>query len=262
MAKACGGGYRFGNRYWRCWESKGHGSMNLIDAFRESCDTYYYQVGLIIGMDIINSTAREFGFGEPTGIDLENERTGELIDSASYNHRFRKRGWKWTRGLVLNLSIGQGQIATPLQLANYAAGLGNGKVIYRPHFIREVRDRSGRAVSRPDPEVLHTLSMTEEQHQVMLKAMEAVVNAPHGTGGRARVPGVVVGGKTGSAENPHGGLTHALFIGVAPLYEPELAVAVVLENVGHGGSLAAPIAGEIFRHYFRRKMAGTQQQVL
>lgn len=262
MAKACVSGYRFGNRTWKCWTDRGHGSMNLFDAFRESCDVYYYQVGLIIGMDIINQTAREFGFGEPTGIDLENERTGELIDSASYNHRFRKRGWKWTRGLVLNLSIGQGQIVTPLQLANYAAGLGNGKAIYRPHFIREVRDRSGKVVSRPEQEVLHTLSWSEEQHQTMLKALEEVVQAPHGTGGRAKVPNVLVGGKTGSAENPHGGLTHALFIGFAPLHQPELAVAVVLENVGHGGSLAAPIAGEILRHYFRRKMAGEKQQVL
>lgn len=260
MAKSCRGGYRFGNRTWRCWEETGkHGSMNLFDAFRESCDVYYYQVGLIIGMDIINQTARDFGFGAPTGIDLEAERTGELIDSASYNHRFRKRGWKWTRGLVLNLSIGQGQIATPLQLANYAAGLGNGKVIYKPHLIKEVRDRAGNALVKPQPEVLHTLGLTEEQHQIILKAMEQVVNAPHGTGGRARVPDVVVGGKTGSAENPHGGLTHALFIGVAPLYQPELAVAVVLENVGHGGSLAAPIAGEILRHYFRRKVAGEKQ---
>jgi penicillin-binding protein 2 len=73
---------------------------------------------------------------------------------------------------------------------------------------------------------------------------------------------VIVGGKTGSAENPHGGKTHALFIGVAPLYQPELAIAVVLENVGHGGSIAAPIAGAIFREYFKRKMAGEKQQVL
>lgn len=262
MSKSCGGGYRFGNRTWRCWEARGHGSMNMFDAFRESCDVYYYQVGLIIGMDIINQTARDFGFGAATGIDLEAERSGELIDSASYNYRFRKRGWKWTRGLVLNLSIGQGQISTPLQLANFAAGLGNGTVIFKPHFIKEVRDRSGHTLASPQPEVLHNLGLTGDQHLAILKAMEQVVNAPHGTGGRARVPDVVVGGKTGSAENPHGGLTHALFIGVAPLYQPELAIAVVLENVGHGGSLAAPIAGEILRHYFRRKMAGEKQQVL
>jgi penicillin-binding protein 2 len=262
MAKACLGGYRFGNRFWRCWDPKGHGSLAMIDAFTESCDAYYYQEGLVIGMDIINKVAREFGFGDTTGIDVDEERSGMLVDSASYTKKFHRRGWTWTRGLVLNLSIGQGQIATPLQLANYAAGLGNGKYLFKPHLIKEVRDRAGNTLQKYQPEVLHELSMTEEQHQVMLKAMEAVVNSAHGTGGRARLPDVIVGGKTGSAENPHGGKTHALFIGVAPLYQPELAIAVVLENVGHGGSIAAPIAGAIFREYFKRKMAGEKQQVL
>jgi penicillin-binding protein 2 len=259
MARSCTGGYRFGNRVWRCWDPKGHGSMSMIDAFTESCDVYYYQVGLIIGMDIINKVARDFGFGDTTGIDLDEERSGMLVDSASYTKKFKRRGWTWTRGLVLNLSIGQGQIVTPLQLANYAAGLGNGKYVYRPHFVREIRDREGNTVKRYQPEVLHELSMTPEEQQVMLKAMESVVNSPRGTGGRARMSDVIVGGKTGSAENPHGGKTHALFIGVAPLYQPELAIAVVLENVGHGGSLAAPIAGSIFREYFKRKMAGAKQ---
>ena len=262
MAKPCLGGYRFGNRFWRCWDPKGHGSLAMIDAFTESCDAYYYQVGLVIGMDIINRVATEFGFGDTTGIDVDEERSGMLVDSASYTKRFHKRGWTWTRGLVLNLSIGQGQIATPLQLANYAAGLGNGKYLFRPHFIKEIRDRAGNTVEKYQPQVLHELDMTQEQHEIILKAMESVVNSPKGTGGRARLTDVIVGGKTGSAENPHGGKTHALFIGVAPLYQPELAIAVVLENVGHGGSVAAPIAGAIFREYFKRKMAGEKQQVL
>lgn len=259
MPKPCTGGYRFGNRTWRCWDPRGHGAMDMIDAFMESCDVYYYQVGLEIGMDPINRVAREFGLGETTGVDLDEERSGMLVDSASYTTRFKKRGWRWTRGLVLNLSIGQGQLATPLQLANYTAGLVNGKVLYRPHLLKEVRDKAGNVVEKYQPEVLHRLDMTAAQQEVVLKAMEAVVNAPRGTGGRARLPDVLVGGKTGSAENPHGGKTHALFIGAAPLYQPELAIAVVLENAGHGGSNAAPIAGAIFREYFKRKMAGTQQ---
>jgi penicillin-binding protein 2 len=262
MSKSCTGGYRFGNRVWHCWDLKGHGSLSLIDAFTQSCDSYYYQVGLIIGMDIINKVAGQFGFGKHTGIEIDDERSGELIDSASYSRKFKRRGWHWTRGLVLNLSIGQGQIVTPLQLANYAAGMGNGNVIYKPHFIREIRDREGETVVHYEPEILSKLNLSPLQRETILKALESVVNSPRGTGGRAKVEGVIVGGKTGSAENPHGGKTHALFVGVAPLYQPELAIAVVLENVGHGGSFAAPIAGEIFRHYFRRKMAGEKQQVL
>ena len=262
MTRGCVGGYRFGNRFWRCWEPKGHGYLKLIDAFTQSCDAYYYQAGLIIGMDIINKVAREFGFGGHTGIDIDEDRSGELVDSASYMRKYKKRGWTWTRGLVLNLSIGQGQIATPLQLANYACGLGNGKVIYKPHFIKEIQNREGKTLVQYHSEILSKLSLTDEQHAIMLKAMESVVDGSHGTGGRAKVPGIIVGGKTGSAENPHGGKTHALFIGVAPLYQPELAIAVVLENVGHGGSFAAPIAGEIFKHYFKRKMVGEKQQIL
>ena len=262
MPKACVGGYRFGNRFWKCWNPKGHGSVNLIDAFTESCDAYYYQTGLIIGMEIINSVAREFGLGAKTGIDLDEERMGELIDSAGYTRKFKRRGWTWTRGLVLNLSIGQGQITTPLQLANYAAGLANGKYLYRPHLMKEIRDRRGNVLQRREPEVISVLQISDEDHAAILRAMDQVVNDPRGTGGRAKVEGVIVGGKTGSAENPHGGKTHALFIGAAPLYQPELAIAVVLENVGHGGTFAAPIAGEIFKRYFRRKMAGEKQQVL
>ncbi len=259
MPKNCTGGYRFGNRVWRCWDPKGHGSLSMIDAFTESCDVYYYQMGLTIGMDIINHVATEFGIGDTTGIDLDDERSGMLVDSASYTRKFKRRGWSWTRGLVLNLSIGQGQIATPLQLANYAAGLGNGKYLYKPHLFKEVRDRAGNLIKRCNPEILHALDLTDAQHEIVLKAMDAVVNSPRGTGGRARLVDVVVGGKTGSAENPHGGKTHALFIGVAPLYQPELAIAVVLENVGHGGTFAAPIAGAIFREYFKRKQARAQQ---
>jgi penicillin-binding protein 2 len=249
MTRSCTGGYRFGNRVWKCWEHKGHGYTNAITAFTHSCDVYYYQVGLIAGMNRINNVARRLGFGAPTGIDLEDDRSGLLMDSATYTRMYGKRGWRWTPGLILNLSIGQGQIATPLQLADYAAGLANGDAIYRPHFLREVRDVRGRLVSQSRPEVLHKVALSRAEHELITKSLSEVVNGAGGTGGRARVPGVWVGGKTGSAENPHGALTHALFIGVAPLDAPRIVVAVVLENAGHGGSMAAPIAGAIIRRH-------------
>jgi penicillin-binding protein 2 len=249
MPRACNGGYRFGNRVWKCWEHKGHGFTNAVTAFTQSCDVYYYQVGLTAGMDRINSVARRLGFGEPTGIDLEDDRSGLLMDSTTYERMYGRRGWRWTPGLILNLSIGQGQIVTPLQLADYAAGLANGNVIYRPHFLREVRDVRGRLVTRSKPEVQHQVNLTPSEHELILKSLSEVVNGAGGTGARARVPGVWVGGKTGSAENPHGSQTHALFIGVAPLDAPRIVVAVVIENAGHGGSIAAPIAGAIIRRH-------------
>ncbi len=250
MPRSCVGGYRFGNRTWRCWDHKGHGYTNAVSAFMQSCDVYYYQVGLMVGLGRINDVARRFGFGAKTGVDLDDERSGLLMDSAVYVERFSKRGWRWPRGMILNLSIGQGQIATPIQLANYAAGMANGHAIYRPHFLREVRDPKGHLILRAKTELLHDLKLSPAEHELIIKSLSEVVNGSHGTGSRAKVPGVWVGGKTGSAENPHGDLTHALFIGAAPLDNPRIAIAVVMENVGHGGSNAAPIAGAIMKRFF------------
>ena len=249
MPRACNGGFQFGNRRWRCWDPKGHGHTNAITAHIVSCDVYYYQVGLLIGMDRINKVARRFGFGQKTGIDLEDDRSGLLMDSATYERMYARRGWRWTRGLVLNLSIGQGQIATPLQLANYVSGLANGDVIYRPRFLREVRDPKGHLVQAARPEVLHRVDLDSAEHAMVLEALSGVVNAERGTGRRARVPGVHVGGKSGSAENPHGDVTHALFVAAAPLENPRIAVAVVLENAGSGGAMAAPIAGALIKRH-------------
>jgi penicillin-binding protein 2 len=256
MPKACRGGYRFGNRVWRCWDEKGHGFLDVLSAFTQSCDVYYYQAGLQLGMDRINSMARRFGLGSESGIDLDDERAGLLMDSALYTARFRKRGWRWSRGLILNLSIGQGQIVTPLQLANYAAGMAHGRVVYRPRLLREVRDAEGFVTLRGQPQVLKEVGLSPDEHAAILKAMEMVVNSPKGTGGRARMSDILVGGKTGSAENPHGEKTHALFICAAPLDNPRIVVAVVLENVGHGGSMAAPIAGALLKRFFGRDARG------
>ncbi|MFC1585654.1 penicillin-binding protein 2 [Fibrobacterota bacterium] len=254
--KSCRGGYQFGNRFWKCWKISGHGRMDFYGAFRQSCDTYYYQAGLLLGMEAINEMAGRFGFGENTGIDLVTEKSGVLMDSAFYEKKFKAKGWKWTRGLILNLSIGQGQMATPLQLANYAAGLGNGKVIYRPHLVQAVQDSKGHVLMRYEPQILRELNISPEHHKVILEGMRQVLE-PGGTGGRARVKNVVVGGKTGSSQNTTGEKTHALFIAIAPLHEPEIAIAVVVENAGHGGSVAAPIAGKILDFYFYRERRGS-----
>ena len=213
-------------------------------------------------MDIINQTARDFGFGQPTGIDLEAERTGELIDSASYNHRFRKRGGTGPGAWCSTFPSARARSPRPCSSPITRPGLGNGKYIFKPHFIKEVRDRAGNVVASHQPEVLHELNMTEEQHQAMLKAMEAVVTRPTERAAGRACRTWWWAARPARPRTPTAGKTHALFIGVAPLYQPELAIAVVFENVGHGGSLAAPIAGAIFRHYFKRKMAGEKQQVL
>lgn len=251
LPAGCTGGYRFGARYQRCWKPEGHGHVNVIGAMEQSCDVYYYQLGLMINMPIINQVALDLGLGNRTGIDLPNEKKGYLVDSASHENRHKRLRWKWARGLILNLAIGQGQLATPLQIANMAAGIGNGRNLYRPHLLKEIIDpRSGKVVGYPESTLVRRLPFPAEHVQILHEAMDSVVNGAHGTARSCRLPGIRVGGKTGSAENPHGEHTHALFAGVAPMEAPEIAVGVVIENAGHGGSVAAPIAAKVLRRYF------------
>jgi penicillin-binding protein 2 len=147
----------------------------------------------------------------------------------------------------LNFAIGQGQVVTPIQLANYTAGLGNGYVLYRPHLRLYSPDSAGGKGAAP-VDTLDRIRLQDATRTMIREALKAVME-PGGTGGWARVPGVNVGGKTGTAQNPQGE-DHALFIAVAPLEAPRIAVAVVVENAGHGGSVAAPIAGKILRTFF------------
>jgi penicillin-binding protein 2 len=129
-------------------------------------------------------------------------------------------------------------------------GMADGHVIYRPRLLREVREARGHLVTRSEASVLHEVGLDDAERELLRKSLSEVVNGEKGTGWRARVPGVWVGGKTGSAQNPHGDVTHAIFVGAAPLDDPRIAVAIVLENAGGGGAVAAPIAGALMRRFF------------
>jgi len=249
--KTCLGGYRFGNRYAKCWLARGHGVLNVVGALRESCDVFFYQLGLDVGNRRIGEIGRRFGLGSALGVDIPGERSGLLIDSATYEKWFERRGWKWSSGEILNIAIGQGALlVTPLQQAAMAGSIAWGRGLYKPHFLKEVRNSEGEVLRKFVPEKISDGKISDRARELVLKGMDEVVNSPHGTGRRAIVPGVKVGGKTGSAENPHGDKTHAWFAAVAPLEAPEIAVAVVLENAGGGGAQAAPIAQKILNAYF------------
>jgi len=238
MPVSCGGGYTFGNRFYKCWNHKGHGSLALTAALAQSCDVYYYQLGLRLGVDKLATWAQKIGLGAKTGIDLPQERSG-LIPTSAYFDRHRGAG-RWTKGVTLNLAIGQGEdLVTPLQLAMIAATVASRGRVARPHVVEEIVDPAsgaGRGVSPPPKVALH---LPTETWDALATAMEQVVAA--GTGGAAKVPGVRVGGKTGTAQTSNGN-DHALFICYAPIEAPTIAIAVVVENGGHGGSTAAPIA--------------------
>ncbi|MFP4013223.1 MAG: penicillin-binding protein 2 [Chitinispirillaceae bacterium] len=255
MPVPCRGRYRFGNRVARCWKASGHGNVNYISAMQQSCNIYFYQLGPRVGDELINHYARMFCLGQITGIDLPGEKEGYLSGEEAYNKRFAKRGWRWTQGLVLDLAIGQQQVLTPLQLALMIGGMGNGESIYQPHVLKEERSGDGSVVSRRSPSVLSSLNVDDSSMEITREAIGAVVK-PGGTGWRAGVEGIPVGGKTGSAQNPHGDLSHALFVGVAPLDNPVIAIAVVVENAGGGGAVAAPVGGEVLRYFFSQTEQG------
>lgn len=252
---ACRGGFHFGARYQRCWQEKPpyHGSLDMIGALTQSCDVYYYQLGLHLDMGPINQVGSSLGLGSRTGIDLPNEKSGLLVDSAIHERRNKRLGWKWARGLILNLAIGQGELVTPLQLATMIGGVANGHEVMRPHLLQAVLDPETNQILRTgERKVLHKLDWSEGTRESIHEALDSVINGRRGTGHSAQLPGIRVGGKTGSAENPHGDKTHALFVCAAPLDEPEIAIGIILENAGHGGSMAGPIAGKILKAYFQK----------
>ncbi len=255
MPVGCAGSYRFGSRVAKCWNPRGHGSTNMISALQGSCNVYFYQLGLRVGDEVINKYAKMFALGQVTGIDLPGEKKGYLSGEEEYNKRFASRNWHWTQGLVLDLAIGQQQVLTPLQLALMVGGIGAGSYIYQPHLLKEERNSEGMVVNQRRPVVMNALTVDKAVFDVVHEGMAAVVN-PGGTGSRAAVPGIQVGGKTGSAQNPHGKLSHALFVACAPLDDPVIAMVVVVENAGGGGAVAAPIAGAVLRYYFSQTEEG------
>jgi penicillin-binding protein 2 len=259
--KPCFGGFQFGRRYQRCWKPEGHGSMNVIDALRESCDTYFYQAALETDMAPINEVSRRFGLGDTLGIDLPGEKRGLLMDSITYVKRFKRLGWQWSRGQILNLAIGQGQLVTPLQQAVMFGAIASGKGVYKPHFMKEVRSHDGKVVQKYKPLKIKEGNLRGETRAILMQAMDEVVNSPRGTGKRAAVKDIRVGGKTGSAENPQGDVTHAWFAAVAPLENPTIALAIIMENAGGGGAMAGPIAGKILNAYFYEDSLRTKLRV-
>ena len=240
----CTGGFRFGDRVFK--DLHVHGSVNIVEAIQRSCNVFFYQLILKVGFDKWTEYGHRFGFGQATGTDTGEETTGLLPSAAYYDTRYGKG--KWTQGFLVSLAIGQGELGvSPLQMARYAAALANGGTLVQPHAVQFIRNKSTNKIE----EVPHTSSAVGLSPHVMAlirEGMQRVVHAPGGTGGLARIPGVISGGKTGTAENPHGE-DHAWYVGFAPFESPKIAVAVMLENSGFGGTKAAPVAGLLMEKY-------------
>ena len=240
---SCNGGFWFGGRRFACWDHRGHGSVDLVTALELSCDVYFYQLGLQLGLDHLQNTARALGLGEKTGIDLPAETRGLVPTEAYYDKHFKSG--HWPRGVLLNLGIGQGELlASPLQLALMTAVVANGGHPLRPHVVQSIQGVPEFKVDRPvEPGIETDPAVWEAVHEGMRRVVDA------GTAKAARVPGIVVAGKTGTAQNPHG-KDHALFVCYAPADHPTIAIAMVAENMGHGGVICAPLVGQVLRRIF------------
>lgn len=260
----CGGGYQLGSRRWRCHKESGHGLVHARQAMQWSCDTYFYKVSDSIGIDAIASVGKSLGLGSVTSLGVAAEVPGVMPDT-EYHNRVTPGGY--TRGMALNTAIGQGDVnVTPLQLAVVYAAIGNGGRVYQPQVVERVETPEGEVVEQFGPRLVREIEMTPEQHAVLLDALKAVVNEPGGTAFRSRLADVTVAGKTGTAQVSRLGAVrlkkeqmsywerdHAWFTAFAPAEDPEIAVVVLNEHGGHGGSDAAPAAMAVIKKYFELK---------
>lgn len=261
----CPGYFRLGRRTYRCWKRGGHGDVDLIESLRQSCDVYYYQLGIELGIDTIARYAKAFGLGQPTGIRLANEKAG-LIPTMAWKEK--AVGERWMKGETVSASIGQGfNLVSPLQLAVAYAAIANGGTLYVPRLVKRLETWQGELVEEIAVEKRGEVELPPEVLAKVREGLTAVVMDRGGTGGRARIPGTTVAGKTGTTqvvalervkdmedeEIPMRWRDHALFVAFAPAEAPEIVVAVVIEHAGRGGgAAAAPVAQAVMARYFEK----------
>ena len=239
MDVPCRGGYQFGSRWFGCHAV--HGWATLQDAIITSCDTYFYQVGLRLGLEELTRFGTAWQFAEKTGIDLPNETDGHFPSSAAWYDEHYGEG-RWGSGVVLNLAIGQGEIAvTPLKMAQFVAAVVNGGAMVRPHLMQ----------SDAPPEVVARLPLSRAQFALLNASLSGVVNDWRGTAySRAHFMPLryTIGGKSGTTEHSGEGKPHGWFVAVGPMENPEIVVAILVEE-GGSGSGQSPIAIDLVQTY-------------
>ena len=256
----CPGAYKFGDREYRCWKKGGHGSVNIDRAIAESCDVFFYQVGLRLGVDRLASYAKAAGLGAATGIQIEHE-SGGLIPTAAWKKR--RFGIPWQGGETLSISIGQGyNLVTPLQLATMISSIANGGTRLKPLIVKKIQNASGETIMEFSPEIKGYLPINPKKLDIIRKGLWEVVNGKSGTARIAHIDGMDISGKTGTAQvfsrksdseieskRAQHLKSHAWFVAYAPSDNPKIAISVLVEHGEHGSSAAAPIARELIRAY-------------
>jgi len=261
---SCRGKIRFGKRDFHCHSKRGHGTVGFHESIVKSCDIFYYRLGSRLGVDLIYKHAVDFGLNAITGVDLPGEIPGLIPSSDWKRRRFNE---PWFPGEDLSLAIGQSyNLTTPIQLANLYAGIATG-VIYKPRIIKTVNKYDGSIIYSTDPEVLIKPQLKEGTKKIILDSLYGVVNEAGGTAWWSRVKGLDIAGKTGTvqlykiaAENIYNKCEemeetlrhHGVFVGFAPVQDPEIVVAVVAEHACSGSGGAAPIARDIIKEYYNK----------
>jgi penicillin-binding protein 2 len=262
-----------GSRHqYRDWKSGGHGAVDMFKSIVISCDTYYYGLATELGIENMHSYLTRFGFGQKTGLDMEGESSG-LIPSTEWKAKRYKQ--IWYPGDTVSAGIGQGyNLVTPVQLAFATAILANDGVAFQPHLVKEIRRASGGPLLTENKQ-LFDLKIEPSHLQLVKSAMEAVTKpggtaaganygAPYrmaGKTGTAQVIAIKQGEKYDAKKVSEYNRDHAWFIAFAPADKPRIALAVLAENGGHGGSTAAPIARKVMDYYLLGKVPQPLQKV-
>lgn len=265
----CPGFYTYGDRTFRCWKKYGHGPINVVRALTESCDVFFYQVGQKLGIEQLAWHASASGFGAPTGISLEKEAKG-LVPNVIWKKD--RTGIAWQGGDTLSVAIGQSyNLVTPLQVLVLTAAVANGGTRYKPIILNTIESANGDLKFKNQSQIIGKLSASEKTLAIVKKGLWQVVNSPSGTAWSARIKGIELCGKTGTAQvvsrksddSEEGATTqnhikdHAWFTAYAPADDPKIAVTVIIEHGEHGSQAAAPVATELIEAYLSDKFNNT-----
>ncbi len=243
MTHFCPGFYQFGDRIYGCWVTDGHGEVNIIQAMAMSCDVFFYKMIQQIDIDKLHNIFKQFGFGKKTNVDIPNESAGLVPNKEYLMNRYGKYGW--SKGTLLNLAIGQGELlVTPIQVLNYINLISTRGKSPSCHFVMVDNLPIN---SKP--------KLIEEHWEQVYDGLSSAVTNKNGTGKKSDpvIDGLILYGKTGTAENPHGD-NHAWFTGWAEYADEKYSIVILLENAGSGGSVAAPIARLVFEEIIKDKL--------
>ncbi|PMP96712.1 MAG: penicillin-binding protein 2 [Thermodesulfobacterium geofontis] len=248
----CPGYFRMGSRIFRCWEAKGHGSVNFIKAIAYSCDVYFYTLASKLDVDYLAEVSKEWGLGKTTGLGWSEEKEGLIPNRAWKEKTFKE---PWYQGETVVMGIGQGYLlVTPLQMARVYMAIANGGYLYKPYVVKRIRTLDGKIIEI-DPQIEKKLTLDQQHWNWIKEGLLEVVKI--GTGRAAFIPGLNVAGKTGTAQVVSLAFKkikalehHAWFVSYAGYSDPEIVSAILVEHGGHGGSAAAPLARELYKSFF------------